>query len=536
MTTAIAEMMRGLDTEALVSLREKARVHLDERLRERTDIALVDGEYRLTGSFYEKQLRLVLRNCFIIDPKNVEDYVAIGGYAALSRILTEMTPDEVVGEMTRSNLRGRGGAGFPTGKKWAEALRHDVPQKYIVCNADEGDPGAFMDRSVLENDPHAVLEGMAIAGYAVGANMGFIYVRAEYPLAVEHLKIAIAQARERGLLGRGILGSDFGFDIELRLGSGAFVCGEGTALIESIEGKRGMPRTKVYRTSHRGLWDCPTIINNVETFANVPLIMDRGADWFLGIGTEDSPGTKVFSLVGKVCNAGLVEVPMGTTIDEIVYGIGGGAAEGHEVKAVQTGGPSGGCIPRELFDTPVDFASLARIGSIMGSGGMVVMDDTDCMVDIARFFLEFTVEESCGKCVPCREGTKRMLETLEKITGGRGEAEDLAVLEDLGDVITATSLCGLGQTAATPVLSTLHYFRGEYEAHVGEKTCPAHACRALLSYFVTEKCIGCTRCARGCPASCISGKPKERHVIDPARCVKCGACAAACPVGAIVKR
>ncbi len=535
MAATIAEM-KDITAGTLGELRKQARTRLDERLRERTDVVFADGEYRLSGSFYEKQLRLVLRNCFIIDPKNVEDYVAAGGYAALAKALTTMAPGEVIEEMTRSNLRGRGGAGFPTGRKWAEAFRHDVPQKYIVCNADEGDPGAFMDRSILENDPHAVLEGMAVAGYATGADTGFIYVRAEYPLAVEHLRIAIAQARERGLLGRGILGTDFNFDIELRLGSGAFVCGEGTALIESIEGKRGMPRTKVYRTSHRGLWDCPTIINNVETFANVPLILDRGADWFLGIGTEDSPGTKVFSLVGKVRSAGLVEVPMGTTIEEIVYGIGGGAAEGREVKAVQTGGPSGGCIPRELFGTPVDFGSLAKIGSIMGSGGMVVMDDTDCMVDIARFFLEFTVEESCGKCVPCREGTKRMLETLEKITGGRGEAEDLEILADLGDVITATSLCGLGQTAATPVLSTLHYFRGEYEAHVGARTCPAHSCKALLSFFVTEKCIGCTKCARGCPVSCIAGKPRERHVIDPERCVKCGACQAACPVGAIEKR
>ncbi|NLL36725.1 MAG: 4Fe-4S binding protein [Fretibacterium sp.] len=522
--------------ENLREVRERARVKLDGRLKGVSGIAAWEGGYKLTGPFYEKQQRVVLRNCGIIDPENVEEYVALGGYSALAMLLKDWDPKRVIDEMTRSNLRGRGGAGFPTGRKWAEAYRHDVPQKYIICNADEGDPGAFMDRSVLEGDPHSVLEGMAIAGYAVGADMGFIYVRAEYPLAVERLRTAIAEAHERGLLGERILGSDFSFDIELRLGSGAFVCGEGTALMESIEGKRGMPRTKVYRTSHRGLWDCPTIINNVETFANVPVILEKGVDWFLGIGTEDSPGTKVFCIVGKVNNAGLVEVPMGTTINEIVYGIGGGAADGREVKAVQTGGPSGGCIPKSLFDTPVDFGSLARIGSIMGSGGMVVMDDTDCMVDIARFFLDFTVDESCGKCVPCREGTKRMLELLEKITKGKGEEGDLEALSELGEVITSTSLCGLGQTAATPVISTLHYFRSEYEAHVRDKKCPAHSCKELLEYFITEKCIGCTKCARVCPSACISGKVKERHVIDASRCVKCGACQAACPTGAIIKQ
>lgn len=533
--TLTATATKGITVDQLSELKVQARSALDARLKNMPGLELKDGQYRLTGPFYENQFRIVLRNCGIIKPEDVNEYIALGGYSALTKALTSMKPADVVAEMTKSNLRGRGGAGFPTGRKWAEACKYDVPQKYIICNADEGDPGAYMDRSVLEEDPHSVLEGMALAGYSIGADTGFIYVRAEYPLAVERLKIAIAQARQRGLLGRHILGTDFSFDIELRLGSGAFVCGEGTALIESIEGKRGMPRTKVYRTSHRGLWDCPTVINNVETLANVPIIIEKGADWFLSIGTEDSPGTKVFALVGKIREAGLVEVPMGTTINEIVFDIGRGVEEGREIKAVQTGGPSGGCIPKALFDTAVDFASLAKIGSIMGSGGMVVMDNTDCMVDIARFFLEFTVEESCGKCVPCREGTKRMFEVLEKITDGKGEEGDIEKMEHLADVISSTSLCGLGQTAATPVASTLHYFRHEYEAHIFQKKCPAHACRALLEYNITEKCIGCTRCARSCPVHCIEGAVKQRHVIDTSRCVKCDSCLSVCPVGAVVK-
>lgn len=486
--------------------------------------------------FYKKQEKIALRNCGIIDYNSIDEYIALDGYQALAKALTEMTQEEVIDIMKKSNLRGRGGAGFPTGRKWETAFKYEADKKYVICNADEGDPGAFMDRSILEGDPHSVLEAMAICGYAIGSDQGYIYVRAEYPVAVQRLKTAIKKAKEKGLLGENIFGTEFNFNIEIRLGAGAFVCGEGTALMESIEGKRGMPRPKINRTAHKGLWGKPTIINNVETLANVPPIITKGAKWLKSIGTEDSPGTKVFALGGKIKNTGLVEVPMGTTLREIIFDIGGGIPNGKKFKAVQTGGPSGGCIPEEFLDTPVDFASLGKIGSIMGSGGMIVLDDTDCMVDIARFFLDFTVDESCGKCVPCREGTKRMLEILERITKGKGTPEDLDRLESLSEAITDSSLCGLGQTASNPVKSTMKYFRHEYEAHVKEIRCPAGSCQELLQFFITDKCVGCTKCANNCPASCISGNLKERHVIDTEQCIKCGTCMEVCPVGAVIKK
>ncbi len=487
-------------------------------------------------NFYKKQERVALRNCGFINPEDIEEYIAMDGYQALAKSITEMTQKEVIDFVKDSNLRGRGGAGFPAGRKWETAYNYSADKKYIICNADEGDPGAFMDRSILEGDPHSVLEAMAIAGYAIGSDQGYIYVRAEYPIAVKRLEIAIEQGKEYGLLGKNILGTNFSFDIELRLGAGAFVCGEGTALMESIEGRRGMPRTKIHRTAHKGLWGKPTIINNVETLANVPVIFQKGVDWFKSIGTEKSPGTKVFALGGKVKNTGLVEIPMGVSLRDIIFDIGGGIPEDKEFKAIQTGGPSGGCIPTEHLDTPVDFESLGELGSIMGSGGMVVMDEDNCMVDIARFFLDFTVEESCGKCVPCREGTKRMLEALNRITEGEGTLEDISRLEKLSETITVSSLCGLGQTAANPVISTLKYFRDEYEAHVQDKSCPAGTCQELLQYFITDDCIGCTKCARNCPVSCISGKPKERHIIDVDECIKCGSCMEDCPVGAVIKK
>jgi len=525
--------------EKLQQIRDEHKPILEARLREANNTTIKDGVLALNGDYYKKQTRIALKNCGIVDPNSIEDYIAVDGYSALGKILKEKSRAEIIDDMKASNLRGRGGAGFPAGRKWEEAFKYDADQKFMICNADEGDPGAFMDRSILENDPHSVLEGMAIGGYAVGASKGFIYVRAEYPIAVKRLKAAIEQAKELGVLGNNIFGSDFSFDIELRLGAGAFVCGEGTALMESIEGRRGMPRTKIHRTAHKGLWQKPTIINNVETYANVPVIFQRGVDWFRSIGTEKSPGTKVFALVGKVENAGLVEVPMGMPLREIVYDIGGGVQNGKGFKAVQTGGPSGGCIPVEHIDTPVDFESLGKIGSIMGSGGMVVMDEDTCMVDIARFFLDFTVEESCGKCVPCREGTKRMLEILERITSGKGEVGDIERLESLSETISSASLCGLGQTAANPVVTTIKYFRDEYEAHIHDKKCPAGSCQALLQYFITDKCIGCTKCAKVCPVNCISGKVKEQHVIDQDTCIKCGACMDACPVKpikAIIKK
>ena len=488
-------------------------------------------------TFYAKQMRIALRNCGVINPENIDEYIAQDGYAALGKVLTEMTPQEVIDLVLASGLRGRGGAGFPTGRKWQFARNNDAPQKYACCNADEGDPGAFMDRSVLEGDPHSVLEAMAIAGYAIGANQGYIYIRAEYPIAVKRLQIAIDQAREYGLLGKNIFDSGFDFDIDIRLGAGAFVCGEETALMTSIEGKRGEPRVRPPFPAVKGLFGVPTVLNNVETYANIPQIILKGADWFRSIGTEKSPGTKVFALGGKITNTGLVEVPMGTTLREVVEEIGGGVPGGHTFKAAQTGGPSGGCIPAKLIDTPIDYDNLIAIGSMMGSGGLIVMDETTCMVDIAKFFLEFTVDESCGKCTPCRVGTKRLLEILNKITSGNGTMEDIDKMEELCYYIKENSLCGLGQTAPNPVLSTLKYYRDEYEAHVLEHRCPAGACKALTNYFIeADKCKGCTLCARNCPVGAISGSVKQPHTIDTTKCIKCGVCMEKCKFGAVVKK
>lgn len=488
-------------------------------------------------NFYKKQHRIALRNCGIINPEVIEEYIGTGGYQALGKVLTEMTPDDVIQCLMDSGLRGRGGGGFPTGLKWKLAKQNDADQKYVCCNADEGDPGAFMDRSVLEGDPHAVLEAMAIAGYAIGANQGYIYVRAEYPIAVERLKIAINQAREMELLGKDIFGSGFDFDIDLRLGAGAFVCGEETALMTSIEGNRGEPRPRPPFPAQKGLFGKPTILNNVETYANIPQIILNGPEWFASMGTEKSKGTKVFALGGKIHNTGLVEIPMGSTLREVIEEIGGGIPNGKKFKAAQTGGPSGGCIPAEHFDIPIDYDNLISIGSMMGSGGLIVMDETDCMVDIAKFFLEFTVEESCGKCTPCRIGTKRMLEILTKITKGTATMEDLDKLEELCYYVKENSACGLGQTAPNPVLSTLRYFRDEYEAHIKEKRCPAGVCKALLSYHIdADKCKGCTLCARNCPVGAIIGSVKNPHIIDTDKCVKCGACMEKCKFGAIYKQ
>ena len=487
--------------------------------------------------FYEKQKRVALRNCGIIDPEKIDEYIAYDGYQALGKVLTEMTPEEVIETLKASGLRGRGGAGFPTGVKWSFAAVQPGPEKYVCCNADEGDPGAFMDRSVLEGDPHVVIEAMIIAGYAIGSHQGYIYVRAEYPIAVKRLRIAIAQAKEYGLLGKDILGSGFDFDLDIRLGAGAFVCGEETALMTSIEGKRGEPRPRPPFPAVQGLFKKPTILNNVETYANIPQIILKGADWFASMGTEKSKGTKVFALGGKIKNTGLVEIPMGTTLREIVEEIGGGIPNGKKFKAAQTGGPSGGCIPMEHFDVPIDYDNLIAIGSMMGSGGLIVMDEDNCMVDIAKFFLEFTVDESCGKCTPCRIGTKRMYEILDKITKGQGTLEDLDKLEELANYIKANSLCGLGQTAPNPVLSTLRYFKDEYIAHVVEKRCPAGVCKNLLSFTIDPAlCKGCTACARKCPVDAISGAVKEPHVIDQSKCIKCGTCVDTCRFGAILKK
>jgi NADH-quinone oxidoreductase subunit F/NADP-reducing hydrogenase subunit HndC len=490
-----------------------------------------DGQRK---KYYQKQKKIALANGGIIDPENIEEYIALEGYLALGEALTNMTRQEVIDMIKNSGLKGRGGGGFPTGLKWQFAYDSPGDEKYIVCNADEGDPGAFMDRSILEGDPHVVLEAMAIAGYAIGAQKGFIYIRAEYPLAVSRLKRSINKAKELNLLGDNILGTSFNFDIELRLGSGAFVCGEETALMNSIEGNRGIPKPRPPYPAAKGLWGKPTNINNVETFANIPVIIRKGAQWFKEIGTKNSPGTKVFALGGNINNTGLVEIPIGTTVREVIFEIGGGIPDGKKFKAVQTGGPSGGCITTENLDTPIDYDTLIELGSMMGSGGMIVIDETACMVDIARFFLDFTVDESCGKCTPCRDGTKRMLEILERITEGKATMADLDKLQRLGNSIKKGSLCGLGQTAPNPVLSTLRYFHDEYVAHIEDKECPAGVCSALTKYFITDKCIGCTRCVKVCPTNAISGKVKEMHYIDQEKCIKCGACKETCPVDAII--
>ncbi|MGM0395980.1 MAG: NADH-quinone oxidoreductase subunit NuoF [Bacillota bacterium] len=494
----------------------------------------VDTQHEM--EFYKKQKRIALRNCGLINPELIEEYIANRGYEALGRCLLEMKPKEVIGIVKTSGLRGRGGGGFPTGLKWEYTSKSQSPVKYVVCNADEGDPGAFMDRSILEGDPHSIIEAMTINGYAIGANNGFVYIRAEYPLAIKRLKNALKQAKQAGLLGDDIMGSGFDFDIAIKYGAGAFVCGEETALIHSIEGGRGEPTTKPPFPAEKGLWGKPTSVNNVETFANVPAIIINGASWYNRFGSDTSKGTKVFALAGKINNVGLVEVPMGITLREIIYDIGGGIKDGKKLKAVQTGGPSGGCITSEQLDVEIDYESLYSIGSMMGSGGMIVIDEDNCIVDIAKFYLQFTVEESCGKCTPCRVGNKRLYEMLTKITEGKGTEEDLETMRTLAETIKLTSLCGLGQTAPNPVLSTMKYFYDEYLAHVRDKKCPAGVCQALLRYNISaDKCIGCTKCAKVCPVSCISGKVREVHVIDQDLCIKCGACFEACPVNAISK-
>ena len=527
-------MVTPEDCEEIVNTHIIEGKKVERLLCEDVDGTLVDRLDELT--FYKKQKRIALQNCGVIDPENIDEYIAFDGYKALEKVLTSMSQDDVINEILESGLRGRGGAGFPTGKKWMFTKMAKGDQKYVVCNADEGDPGAFMDRSILEGDPHNVIEAMMIAGYAIGANMGYIYVRAEYPIAVQRFQKAIDQAREYGILGKNIWGTDFSFDLEIRLGAGAFVCGEETALLESIEGRRGQPRLKPPFPANAGLWQKPTLINNVETYANITKIILNGAEWFKGIGTETSKGTKVFALGGNVVNIGLVEVPMGTTLREIVFDIGGGIPDGKEFKAAQTGGPSGGCIPAENLDTPIDYESLGAIGSMMGSGGLIVMDETKCMVNLAKFYLGFTVDESCGKCTPCRIGTQRMLEILDRITEGNGKEDDIEKLEVLANTIKKASVCGLGQTAPNPVLSTIKYFRDEYVAHIKDAKCPAGECKALASIEINpELCKGCEICKRQCPVNAITGEVKQPHVINPETCIKCGACVDKCPFKAIKK-
>ncbi len=516
--------------EHLVKGRPLARLEYKETKGDKVTESLKELD------FYNKQTRVALKNCGIINPEDIEDYIGSDGYTALEKVLLSMQPQDVINEIKASGLCGRGGGGFPTGMKWQFAANASTPDgvKYVCCNADEGDPGAFMDRSVLEGDPHSVIEAMIIAGYAIGASQGYVYVRAEYPIAVKRLQIAIDQARDYGLLGEDILGSGFNFDLDIRLGAGAFVCGEETALMNSIEGKRGEPRPRPPFPANKGLFERPTILNNVETYANITSIINRGSDWFSSMGTEKSKGTKVFALGGKINNTGLLEIPMGTTLREIVFEIGGGIPNGKRFKAAQTGGPSGGCIPAEKLDVPIDYDNLIAIGSMMGSGGLIVMDEDNCMVDVARFFLEFTQDESCGKCPPCRIGTKRMLEILNRICDGKGEEGDIERLEQLALGIKSAALCGLGQTAPNPVLSTIRYFRDEYEAHIKQKKCPAGVCKNLLDYYIDDDmCRGCGICAKKCPVGCISGERKQPHVINPIPCIKCGTCLDSCPFGAV---
>ena len=523
------EDVKTIIAEHIVKGRPVERLIHKEKAGETEVLALSDT------NFYKKQNRVALRNCGVINPESIDEYIAYDGYLALSKCLTELDPQKVVDIIKKSGLRGRGGGGFPTGNKWQFAKDQVADHKFVCCNADEGDPGAFMDRSILEGDPHAVIEAMAIAGYCIGSNQGYVYVRAEYPIAVDRLTTAIKQAREYGVIGKNILGTKFSFDLEIRLGSGAFVCGEETALMVSIEGYRGEPRPRPPFPAVKGLFGKPTILNNVETYANIPQIVLRGSDWFAGMGTEKSKGTKVFALGGKITNTGLVEIPMGTTLREVVEDIGGGIPKGKKFKAAQTGGPSGGCIPATLIDTPIDYDNLIAIGSMMGSGGLIVMDEDTCMVDIAKFFLDFTVEESCGKCTPCRIGTKRLLEMLDKITKGNGELADLDRMEELCYYIKDNALCGLGQTAPNPVLSTIRYFKNEYVSHIQDRKCPAGVCKNLIQYTITDKCIGCTKCAKVCPTGAISGKVKEKHIIEQTKCVKCGVCETNCKFNAIIK-